>query len=159
MLRLTLRGSKLSDTIRAKIPKVLSAIENKLNALVIALQAKIVGEKLDGQVLNIRSGKLANSIRVIPASAGGTRMVASVQGAGGPAYYGAYHEDGTENSYIIRPINKQALAFMLGGKLIIRKAVLHPPIKKRSFMRSSLDEMRAQIISDLQAAVNEAIAQ
>jgi hypothetical protein len=163
MLSLSFGGTdkQVLESLRLKFPRILEALRVKMDALNIALQAKIVGQKLSGQVLQHRTGKLGNSIRVIPAKIQGqSSIIGSVEGAGGPAFYGRFHEFGTSRSYTIVPVNKKALAFALGGgKELIVKSVLHPPIKERSFLRSSQKEMQAQIISGLQDALNKVIAQ
>ena len=137
-------------------PRIIAALVRKMNQLVFRLQAKIVNEKLAGQVLHHRTGTLASSIRAIPTQVEGAALVAKVEGGGGPAFYGKFHEFGTTDWYTIRPINKKALAFMMGGKQVIVRSVYHPPIKERSFMRSSLAEMREQIQTELQETITEA---
>ena len=52
-------------------------------------------------------------------------------------------------------MNKKALAFMLGGKQVFARRVQHPPIQERSFMRSSLEEMRPGIIAGLEETIQE----
>lgn len=141
--------------LEAKLPKILQALTDKLTVDMAKLQAHVVGDKLSGQVLQHRTGKLAASIIAGEAELAGDKITGSVSGAGGPAFYGRFHEYGTTNAYTIVPTNKKALAFMLGGKQVIVRSVLHPPIQERSFMRSSLADLRDQIVADLQAAFEE----
>lgn len=139
----------------AKGPKVLQILVNRMNVLGAKLQAHIVADKLQGQVLKHRSGKLSASIRLIPASVQSTTLFAEVLGGGGPAWYGAIHEYGGDRAYTIVPTNRKALRFVIGGRVIFAKRVLHPPLPMRSFMRSSLDDQRESIAIGLQQAMNE----
>src|ERR1043166_2857685 len=101
MLRISFQGSDqtLIQNLNGKRPRILLALRTKLDALDIALQAKIVGEKLSGQVLQHRSGKLPGSIRYIPATIAGLTLAGYVEGGGGPALYGRFHEYGTDRAY------------------------------------------------------------
>jgi hypothetical protein len=98
-----------------KAPAVIRALAAKLTLLMLKLQAHIVGDKLNGQVLNRRSGRLAGSIVAYPADVEGTDLVGKVEGAGGPAWYGKVHEIGGKGQYDIYPVNKKALAFFPQG--------------------------------------------
>lgn len=160
MIRLFFAGgsdARTVESVRAKLPKILDALEVKMNELHARLQQKIQTEKLSGQVLHHRTGKLINSIRMIPAETTGAQLVGYVEGAGGPAWYGRLHETGTGNSYEIVPVGKKALAFLVQGKQVIVRRVRHGPIQERSFMRTSLEEMQPTIVSEMQEAVARAI--
>lgn len=152
MITVDINTAQAVSEIRARTSQILQAVRLKMNGLMIALQAHIVGDKLSGQVLKHRSGKLANSIRVNTAEIAGETVTASVQGAGGPAFYGRLHEFGTSNSYRIVPVNKKALSFLLDGKQVIVRSVIHPPIKERSFMRTSFAEMQGRIVEGVRQA-------
>lgn len=148
-------ANRLNATLRGLVPRITEAIRKRLDEIDAKLQRKIQTEKLQGQVLHHRTGKLINSIRMIPAKVAGSKVAGYVEGGGGPAWYGKIHEYGTDRAYEIVPVNKKALAFMLNGKQVFAKKVLHPSFAEKSFMRSSLDEMREQIHTELQEAVNE----
>jgi len=128
------------------------------NALMLELQAKIVGEKLQGQVLAHRSGKLAGSIRVVPAIVEGTSVVGIVQGAGGPAFYGRVHEFGGTFDIPTHQrkvgATKEKIRARLGGTVRAHTATF----PQRSFMRTSLEEMRGRIFEGMTAAVSEELA-
>src|SRR5438132_4498213 len=113
MIRVTFSGTdaKAAAFLRSRAPAIIQALTVKMNSLAIRLQAKIVGEKLSGQVLAHRTGKLAGSVRVIPATAEGGVLRAGVEAGGGPAWYGRIHEYGGQGAYEIVPVNKKALAF------------------------------------------------
>lgn len=132
---------------------IVHALATKLQALNFQLQAKIQGEKLQGQVLNQRTGKLAASVRALPVEEEAGQIRGSVQAGGGPAFYGRIQEKGGTSEYDIAPVNKQALAFMLTGKQVFAKLVHHPPLKARPFMSTSLDEMSGEIVEGLQGVL------
>jgi hypothetical protein len=158
-VELTLGGSDEAavENLRANSDKILAALMDELNSLMLQLQSTIVGEKLHGQVLQQRTGKLAASIRVVPATLSGTELSASVEGGGGPAYYGKFLEYGTE-PYDIVPVNAKALAFMMNGEMVFTRLVHHPGLPERSFMRSSLDEFQETIVQSLQATLTAAVS-
>jgi hypothetical protein len=138
------------DKLAQKPELFIEAVARKVRKFVLMLQRKIVDEKLQGQVLQLRSGKLSRSIKAMPVMVEGDVVTGDVEGAGPSATYGVYAEEGGQRSYIIEPKSKKALGFIAaGGAKIFARRVVHPPIKQRSFMRSSLDEMTNQIVSDL----------
>ena len=145
---------RVRDALRAKGPRIIGAVVRKMNEFLFLLQAKIVGEKLQGQVLEHRTGKLAGSIRVNPVSGqGGSNISGSIEGAGGPAWYGKLHEDGGTFPYH----RKKQMAERMTNKGAMRKRVLKGSITfpERSFMRSSLNEMRQQIFDGLTQTIKE----
>lgn len=188
MLRATFNGSdaRLAAALRRRGVRVIEAIVRKTNGLLIRLQSHIVAEKLSGQVLKHRSGKLAASVRVQMAAAQGTSIVGAVLAAGGPAWYGKIHEFGGTRAYLILPRNKKALAFFGSGATatarmrkeiltkmhrgkasaqrafaasgdVVVRSVQHPPLPMRSFMRMSLAEMRETMFVEIRAAAAEAM--
>ena len=143
--------------LRAKAPLLIERLSAKLNLIMYKLKAHIVGDKLSGQVLNARSGTLRGSIRVNEATDSGETLSASVEGGGGPALYGRFHEFGTSNAYEIVPVNKKALAFEMGGQKIVVRSVMHPPIAERSFMRTGFEDIRPTILPTLREGIHEAL--
>lgn len=131
----------------------LARLMAKMNRLVLLLQARIVGTKLSGQVLNHRTGKGAASVRVQLAKIEGQSVVAGVEAGGGPAWYLKVHEFGGTRAYTIQPVTKKALRFMMGGKAVFAKMVHHPALPERSFMRSAANEMKDQIQTEISGVV------
>jgi hypothetical protein len=86
-----------------------------MNMAMLRLQQVIQRDKLSGQVLNARSGKLRASINVPPVEVSGSTITGTVEGAGGPAWYGQVHEAGGRGPYQILPVNKKALAWLPQG--------------------------------------------
>jgi hypothetical protein len=103
--------------LRRQVEAIVARLSRQLNLSMIKLQRYIVTEELSGQVLQNKTGLLAGSINAIPTTAQGSEITASVEGAGGPAWYGQVQERGGTSEYEIAPVNKKALAFFPGGSL------------------------------------------
>jgi hypothetical protein len=145
MIHATLDAAQLQDAPA----RYLLLVKKKIQRLTLKLQAKIVIEKLQGQVLRHVSGRLQRSIVAKPVEVSSDGITGTVEGASPPAYYGHYHEDGGSRSYPIVAKTKALMFMAQGGAKTFAKQVMHPPIQQRSFMRSSLDDMRAEIIAEL----------
>jgi hypothetical protein len=174
MLEISFNGSdkRTVEALLSKTDSVISRLALKLNALMIRLQAKIVGEKLKGQVLHRRSGKLIQSIRIIEPTIEGGNLRAGVQGAGGPVFYGRLHEFGYTYS---RQAGHRRIAFNAKGDIVKlltrakheRRSVRSTKsievrsytvtIPERSFMRTSQEEMRPVITEELKQTASDAI--
>jgi phage gpG-like protein len=133
---------------------VRESLRAKLETLTIALQTHIVRDKLHGQVLNQRSGALARSIqRRIDALS--SAMYGVVFSAGDVKYAKIHEFGGQTPPHDIYPSKAKALHFTIGGREVFAKVVHHPGSKmpERSFMRSSLADMRGEIREGLLEAV------
>ncbi len=176
MIRLSFNGSDqvVYDWLMTKRPRLLEAIRVELDAQDIALQGHIVGDKLQGQVLHHRSGKLGASIRVVSAVIEGNMVSGGVEGAGGPAWYGRVHEYGGTYSIAAttrrqgRGASGKVLRLLTRGGAVRSsiRSISTKPVKahertfpERSFMRSSLEDFRQQIIDAVQNKVTEVLAE
>lgn len=113
--------------------------------------------KVTGGVLQTHSGALAASIlSSIDDDESGTTLTAS--SAGVP--YAAIQELGGKTAaHEIIATNAKALAFSAQGGLVFTKKVNHPGsiIPPRSYLASSLSELRDEIESGLKSAILEAL--
>jgi phage gpG-like protein len=156
-LYVTLVGDReLIARLEAMPERVRRALVTKVTMLALKLEAK-VKQKLSGEVLNKRSGALRRSIfnEVTETGSGVIGKVAS----SGDVKYAAIHEfGGTINVPEITAKGK-ALAFMRDGKMVFYKKVAAHTVTmpERSFLRSSLSDMREEITVDLTDAVNEGL--
>lgn len=155
MLNVTVTGDRqIVERLRSLPPSLQAILQAKTTRLALKLQAHVQLDKLSGQVLNIRSGALKASISnevTTEASAVYGRVFSS-----GDVKYAAIHEfGGTIPAHDIVPNKAQALAFMAGGKQVFAKIVHMPAVNmpERSFLRSSLADMAAEISATLKAAV------
>lgn len=160
MINVTIVGDReLLARLSAMPDKVRTALVRKVTTLALKLEAKVKG-KLSGQVLHVRTGALRRSIfhEVDQSTTAVTGKVAS----SGDVKYAAIHEfGGTTKAHIIEPVKAKALAFMMGGKQVFARRVNHPGsrIPERSFLRSSMRDMREEITVGLQEAVREGLQQ
>ena len=144
----------LIAALQNKGGKLFEALKTRVTYLSIMLQKKIVIEKLSGQVLQHKTGKLAQSVRIIPTTIEGNVIVGGVVAAGGEAWYGAVHEFGeTGTGRWIVPVNKKALHFMIGGKAVFASKVFHNPLPQRSFVGSATKEFEPTVLSELNDAL------
>ncbi len=108
------------------------------------------------KLLNSRSGALAASIAA--EISGDGEDVAATVGSFGDVKYAAIQEyGGKTGAHEILPSKASVLAFVADGAMHFARRVEHPGslIPERSYLRSSLDEMRAEIVAALAAAASE----
>ncbi len=157
MLSLSIDGAEaLQARLDAFPAAVLSDLTAKAQDLANALADKVKFEKLSGEVLNVRSGALIASIGAEVAS-GGDEVSASV-GSYGDVKYAAIQEYGGKTAaHEILPAKGNVLAFLVAGAMHFARRVEHPGsvIPERSYLRSSLDEMSAEILAALAATPAE----
>jgi HK97 gp10 family phage protein len=159
MLNVTLIGDReLIQKLNAMPSKVHAALLRKVTELAFKLESKIKADKLSGQVLNVRTGALRASIANQV-----TETVTTVTGrafSSGDVKYAAIHEFGGKiPAREIVATKAQALAFVMGGKQVFAKSVQFPGaiMPERSFMRSSLADMKPEIVEGLTEAVREGL--
>ena len=160
MIEMQVTGDReLMSKLNGMPNKIRMALVRKITALSIQLEAHIKRDKLDGQVLHVRSGHLSQSI-FHEVEDTGNAVIATVA-SGGNIPYAAIHEYGGRTAaHEIFPTKGQALAFIWGGKQVFFKSVHHPGsvMPERSYMRSSLADMAQQIIDGMNQAVGEGVA-
>lgn len=156
IVTITVVGDKeLSAKFESMPASVHAALLQKVQTLALRLESWIKTKKLSGQVLNRGSGRLIRSI--------GSKVDQTAQAVWGIVFqsadvpYGGIHEFGGKTSaHIIMPKKASVLAFVskTGSKAFATK-VNHPgsTMPERSYMRSSLREMSAEISLGLKEAV------
>jgi phage gpG-like protein len=134
-----------------------AALSAKATELAAALADLVKNDKLSGAVLNARSGALSDSITA-NVTAEGDDILASV-GSEGDVKYAAIQEYGGKTSaHEILPAKGDVLAFISGDGQHFARRVEHPGsvIPERSYLRSSLDDMKDEIVDGLADAAAEA---
>jgi phage gpG-like protein len=137
---------------------VQDALLGQADALRGALEARIQ-QMLSGEVLQTRSGALAASI-ISSIENDGSATSVSISSTGVP--YAAIQEFGGKTAaHDIVAVKGKVLAFSAGGNQVFAKSVHHPgsTIPARSYLGSSLAEMRDEIESDFKQAILEALGQ
>jgi phage gpG-like protein len=136
---------------------VQDALLGQADALRDALEARIQ-QKLSGEVLQTRSGALAASI-ISTIENDGSATSVSISSTGVP--YAAIQEFGGKTAaHDIVAVKAKALEFSAGGSQVFAKSVHHPgsTIPARSYLGSSLADLRDDIESGFKQAILEALA-
>lgn len=147
---------KISAEARAKVYAKVFAL-----ALAVAAKAK---QKVSGEVLNVRTGQLRANIFADAQDTGG-----AIEGkiyVGANVKYAAIHEFGGVikhpggTAYLIDP--KSGMAKWISNKESIADTLPRTkphdiPMPERSYLRSSLGEMKAEILAELADTVAQAM--
>lgn len=132
-------------------PRLRAELRKRMTMLAVKLQSSVKRDKLSGQVLKRRTGTLSRSI-ARDVSAGPEGVEGRV---GTNLSYAPIHEfGGKTRPHIIEAKKAQALRFTSGGKTVFARRVNHPgsQMPERSFLRSALADLRAEIEDTLQDA-------
>ena len=157
MLTLVVDGA---DALQARLDAYPAALASdlaaKAQALASALADKVKYQKLAGEALVSRSGALAASIAA-EVSGDGEDITATVGSFGDVKYAAIQEYGGKTGAHEILPGKAGVLAFMADGAMHFARRVEHPGsvIPERSYLRSSLDEMGAEIVAALAATASE----
>lgn len=138
--------------------RVQVAVKSALDVWAMELAGYIKADKLSGQLLNRRSGRLSSSVHPVNEQSSGSVSGGAGGGAGVP--YAKIHEfGGMIPAHQIVAKNAQALSFTVDGIRRFAKSVQIPDVQmpERSYMRSSLRDKAPEGIEMLRAAVKEAI--
>ncbi len=156
---------QVSQDFIATGERVVLYLTEKINSLTLRLQQKIQRQKLEGQVLHHRSGKLSSSVRMLPARLEANAIIGVVEGGGGPAWYGRIHEFGGDfqasrhstakfGKGITKTGHRSRKKRAITQRLMATVYTIHFP--ERSFMRSALGEMRQTITAELKESMKAA---
>jgi hypothetical protein len=156
-----LRGDKeLIARLTAMPPRVHDALVKKVSLLTADLYSKVI-DKLSDDVLHVRTGELRRSIHPDTWQDGKTVRGTVFSASNSPAgKYAAIQEfGGTVHIPEIVPTKAQVLHFLIDGKDVfaMRTRAHDITIPERSYMRSSLTEMKDEILAGLTDAVKEGL--
>ncbi len=143
------------DKIIFDLKQLPERTQTELNKAMLRINMQLIryirNDKLNGTVLNRRTGHLSNSISgqvvVGPSSVVGT---INSRAGGQPLVYARIHEYGG----VITPNNKRVLAFKKEDETILTKKIVMPA---RSYLRSSLADKAEMINTEINAAVKRAL--
>lgn len=164
VLKISINDRALIQKLDRLPEKMRGAMKRKVTELTLKLESR-VKQKLSGEVLNVKTGALRRSIHSTVEDTGSsiTGKVAS----SGDVNYAAIHEFGGTidhpggTAYIptasgaVQFISNEAAAAMKGA--LPRTRPHENPMPERSFLRSSLADMKQEIIDGLAAAVKEGL--
>lgn len=151
--------SEVVRRLRAVPVNVRGQVRDAIGRLVLRLQRKVMQQKLTGQVLRVRTGTLRRSIdQVVIADGNAIAGVVSTN-----VKYGRLHEFGFQGEQVVKAhlrTIKQAWGRPIAAKAVeVRAHARTVDYPARSFLRSSLREMRDEIRVDLDKAVAEGLKQ
>lgn len=158
MLSIKLVGDQqLIARLNAMPGRLRDELRRKVTELTLKLEAKVKA-KLSGQVLNVVTGALRRSI-FSTVTATDVSVVGKVASSGDVKYAAIHEFGGKTPAHEIVATKAQALSFMMGGKQVFAKRVNHPgsTIPERSYLRSSLADMKQEIEDGLRDAVKQAV--
>ena len=159
MINIELTGEEQVHRGLSQIPfLVLQALQREMIGKTENLAHYVRMQKLNGQVLNYRSGALFRSIQA-KTNTDGTTVTGRVFSAGDVKYARFWEYGGNIPAHTVTAKNAKALVFTVGGKTIFAKTVNIPSRTEaaRPFLRPSLAENKDQIIAGIQAAAIEAV--
>ena len=146
------KGEDLGKKFRDSIPNIESGVQKEIMRLALKMTGSVMN-KLSGDILKVRTGRLRRSIHpewdFKPGHMGAT--------VGTNVEYAAIHEYGFKGTVQVKSFQREmTMAF---GRPIAPKQVTvsahsrNINMPERSFLRSALKEMRPEIIEGLKNAV------
>lgn len=151
-------GDVLAAVLRSYGGKVQTAIVQSIGRSALRLQSEVMDNRLSGQVLNIRTGKLHRSIHQQVTSSGGL-VVGEVNTN---VRYGVAHEYGFAGTVNVKASMRQ-IRQAFGRPLKspryvqIRAHTRNVKLPERSFLRSALRDMKPDIEANLQKSIERAL--
>lgn len=159
MIRVGLQGDReLIERLDAMPASVAASLLRKVWELALKLKNYIQREKLSGQVLNRKTGRLMRSIDAKVEQT--VKAIFGIVFQSSDVPYGAIHEFGGKTApHVIMPKKAQVLAFNWKGANVFFRRVNHPgsTFPERSYMRSGLRDMSVEISMGLKTAVVEGL--
>ena len=151
----TIDAAGIDAALRSRADAIRSALAAKMTYTGMRLQMIIVNDKLQGQLLQHRTGNLGDSVRPIETEVTPTTISGGVTAGGGPVDYARPLEYGSKE-HIIRAVNAKMLHFFIEGREFFRYSVMHPGNRAYAFLRGTAEEQKENIISGFQQAAAEA---
>lgn len=158
MLSIEFFGDKALEQKLQENPSVIRrALIAKVMSLTLKLEAHVKQDKLSGQVLHAKTGALRRAI-ASRFDLTDTTITGTVYVSGDVKYAHIHEYGGRTMPHDIVPVKAKALAFMMNGKQVFAKMVHHPGsvMPERSYLRSSLADMRNEIVSGIEETLTEA---
>jgi len=159
MITVQVDDSRIMARLDAMPDRVFSKLRAKALGLRLDLEA-MVTLKVGGEVLHVRSGALRRSIFGDEPQADRNAIIERVASSSDVKYAAIHEFGGTINVPEIVPVKAKALHFLAGGAdVFATRARAHTvTMPERSFMRSSLADMRQAIIDGLREAAQQGVA-
>lgn len=134
-------------------PQVAAAIGAKMAAATAELQRHVIDDKLHGQMLNARSGRLASAV-ACTTEVKGDSIASRVFVNDSVRYATILEQGGSTPPHDIVPDKAKSLAFAAGGKHVFARVVHHPGSRfpARPYLTSALNDEAGEIAAALKSA-------
>jgi len=155
---ITMKTADVQNALKNAPGKIRASVLRTVTLLTTDIQASVIGDKLSGQVLHVRTGNLRGSVnkKVIESDKGYTGIV------GTNVIYGRIHEYGFNGS-----VNVKAHLRMMNqawGREVrnphqvnVRSHSMTMRVPEKSFLRSTLKDFQPRILRDLKKAASKAL--
>jgi phage gpG-like protein len=143
--------AKLERDLGVKRSQMLAALKTEITRIAVDVTATVKGEKLSGQALKVQSGRLRRSINYRVATSD-TGVDAKV---GTNVEYARVHEFGFKGAVNVREHIRKAKG---KTQAMVRAHTRNVNMPERSFLRSTLREMKGDIDSRIARVVAQSIA-
>jgi len=141
------------QTMPERLSIAMAAAMNDENQYIVgSIQENKLSES-GSTTLAVRSNRLRKSVRATKPVINGTSISSSI---GTNVKYAAVHEFGT-GPFTIRPKNKKALRFSVGGAFHFAKQVRHPGFPARRMFGSAIEEREAEYNKAMSAAITSTL--
>lgn len=117
----------------------------------VDLVTHVVRDKLSGQVLNRRSGKLSNAVTHTPPAVSADSVTTSVG-----VFSGVPYARPLEYGATIPAVSGKLMVFEKDGQLVFTRKRRSFQLKEYRYLRSSLEDMKDSILTQITKAVQEA---
>jgi hypothetical protein len=151
-------GAAAVDRLRTMRNEAVDGVARAIARLGIDLQSNVRQNKLSGQVLQVRSGALRDSVavRIEPSGTAVTASVYSDLDYAAAQEYGFFGTVGVRAS--LRQI-KEAFGHPIAPKTIgVGAYARRMDLPQRSFLRSALDDMAPEIEGEIAGVLREALS-
>jgi hypothetical protein len=110
----------------------------------------------------VRTGRLQGAVKSRVEGAGReTRAILTISGVPYAGYVeegtGVHHEPGAREPWTVRPVNKKALRFMVGGKEVFSKSATIQGMRPRHMVRDGARAAGPRIVRVYEAALRRAV--
>lgn len=144
--------------LSATVDRIDAEVRQSIARSTLKLLIKVKREKLNGQVLNKRTGRLGRSITQKPIEL--SNGVAGIVGTN--VEYAPPHEYGFNGDVTVKAhlrMIKMAFGKSISPKQVsIKTHTRKVDLPEKSFLRSALEEMRKEIKQDLEVSIQRGIA-
>lgn len=144
-------------SIRSQYQKVITNVEQSIGRLTLKLLTRVKVNKLSGQVLNVRTGRLRRSITYVV-----NKTPSRITGiVGTNVEYARAHELGFSGEVSVkahlREIKKAWGKDITPRTVEVRTHSRQVNLPAKSFLRSAMEEMTPEIIQTLQQSIRQGI--